>query len=51
MKKNYLKPEVEIFAIQQGLSFLEYFSGNGDVNQFEDGGELIDVSDVSDADL
>ncbi len=38
-KEFYVAPKAESFVISS-LSFLEYFSGNGDIDQFEDGGDL-----------
>ncbi len=40
MKKNYESPSLELIKLNRNLSLLEYFSGVGDVEQFEDGGEL-----------
>ncbi len=46
-KENYAKPFFEVFEMRN-LSFLEYFSGNGDVDQFGDGGDLGEGGDVLD---
>ncbi len=47
MKKVYDRPQAEVF-VMRNLSFLEYFSGNGDIDQFEDGGDLGEGKDVLD---
>ncbi len=43
-KSDYIRPMGEIIAVQS-LSFLEYFSGNGDIAQWEDGEDLGDTED------
>ncbi len=48
--KKYEKPLAEVFVIRN-LSFLEYFSGNGDIDQFEDGGDLGEGQDIMEESL
>ncbi len=39
-KHNYIKPTVEMFYVEQKLSYLSYFSGTGSVDGWETGEEL-----------
>lgn len=41
---NYVAPKAEVVHLR-GLSFLEYFSGNGNVEQWLDGEDLGDTED------
>ncbi len=43
-KENYTKPKAKVFALES-LSFLEYFSGNGDIDQWLDGDDLGDTEE------
>ncbi len=38
-QREYVKPSVEVLHLAS-LSILESFSGEGEIDQFEDGGEL-----------
>ncbi len=38
-KMDYLKPSIEVIYLEQ-LSILDSFSGEGEIDQFEDGGEI-----------
>ncbi len=40
MKKDYVTPKVELIYLGRNLSMLDYFSGQGDIDQYEDGGDL-----------
>ncbi len=39
-KEKYISPEAYLFELGSNLSFLDYFSGIGDVEDFIDGEEL-----------
>ncbi len=39
MKKEYLSPQVEILRLASPISLLETFSGKGEIEEFDDGGE------------
>ncbi len=50
MKKQYEKPLVEVLELKN-LSFLDHFSAEGELDQFEDGGwlgegDFLDENDV-----
>ncbi len=34
-KKDYVRPSVELFSVEQKLSYLAYFSGVGSIDQWE----------------
>ncbi len=38
--KDYVSPKASVFNLPCSLSFLDYFSGIGDVEDFVDGEEL-----------
>ncbi len=43
-KHTYVCPEVELLQVK-GLSFLFYFSGDGDIQQWEDKDDFGDTED------
>ncbi len=45
-KLNYNKPKANIFSFQ-ALNMLEYFSGIGDIDQWEDGEDLGNTEDYT----
>ncbi len=49
VKLEYFRPEAKLLCLEMPLSILDSFSGNGVLDQFEDGGEInADVDDSSD---
>ncbi len=46
-KEVYIAPKSKLFFVKR-LSFLEYFSGAGDIDQWDDGEDLGDTEDYID---